>query len=130
MREQVIQKIRDLAIANIDVTSELPFDESGTPLYLKNPRRFYIDRTQFDSTPLYQTLGGKNISNTTTTVTVYFAVDAKNSPVNLDTVIDSLRGLEDTIVLEGAHTRECTILSDYEGDLLVHTVEYRLTRIN
>jgi len=130
MRQEVIDKIKQLNVSNIDTSSELPFDESGTPLYLKNPRRFYVDRTQFDSSPIIQTLGGKNISNTTTSVTVYFAVDAKNSPVNLEEVVNSLRGLEDTIELEGAHTRECTIVSDYVGDLLEYTVEYRLTRIN
>lgn len=130
MRDQVISKIKALAITGFPVSDELPFEESGVAMYLKNPKRMYIDRTQFDSTPLYQTLGGRNISNTTTSVTVYFAVDAKNSPVQLDSTIESLRGLEDTIVLDGTHTRECAISTDYVSDLLVVTVEYRLTRIN
>ena len=130
MREQVITKIKDLALSGVNLSTELPFTESGVPIYLKNPKTLYVDRTQFDSVPIVQTLNGTNINNTTTSVTVYLTVDAKNSPVNIDSWIGSLRGLEDTIVLDGTHTRESTVSSDYTGDLLVLTVEYRLTRIN
>lgn len=130
MRDSVIDKIKDLAISGVGITSELPYDDSGVPLYLKNPKKLYVDRTQFTSTPILQTLNGVNINNTTTSVTVYLSVDAKNSIVQLDNIIDSLRGLEDTIVLEGTHTRECIVSTEYEGDMLVVTVEYRLTRIN
>jgi hypothetical protein len=89
-----------------------------------------VDRTQYESVPIVQALNGLNISNTTTTVTVYLAVDAKNPQAQLDTIIQSLRDLEDTIVLDGAHTRESTVSTDYEDDLLVVNVEYNLTRIN
>ena len=130
MRDQVVDKIKALAITGFSVSDELPYEESGVPIYNKNPKRFYVDRTQFDSTPVYQTLGGTNISNTTTSVTVYFAVDAKNPPFQLDSVINSLRGLEDSIELAGTHTRECTVTTDYVGDLIVAEVDYRLTRIN
>lgn len=130
MRTEVLNGIKALAYTGFSVADELPFSDAGVDLYTKNPKRFYVDRTQFDSAPIIQTLNGVNINNTTTSVTVYFTVDAKNTPAQLDTIIDGLRGIEDTISLPGAHTRESIVSTDYEGDLLVVTVEYRLTRIN
>ena len=130
MREQVIDKIKALAMNGVRLSTELPYDESGVAVYLKNPKTLYVDRTQFTSSPIVQTLGGVNINNTTTSVSVYLAVDAKNPQAQLDTIIDSLRGLEDTLVLDGTHTRESTVSTDYEEDMLVVNVEYNLTRIN
>jgi len=130
MRTQVIDKIKALALNGVSLSTELPYDESGVAQYIKNPKTLYVDRTQYESVPVIQTLSGLNISNTTTSVSVYLAVDAKNPLVQLDNIIQSLRDLEDTIVFDGAHTRESTVSTDYENDLLVVNVEYNLTRIN
>jgi hypothetical protein len=130
MRTQVVDKIKALALSGVNLSDELPFNESGVATYIKNPKTLYVDRTQFTSVPIVQTLSGTNINNTTTSVSVYLAVDAKNPPVQLDSIVTSLRGLEDTIVLDGTHTRESTVSTNYDGDLLVVQVEYNLTRIN
>lgn len=130
MRTQVIDKIKALALNGVSLSSELPFEESGVAQHIKNPKTIYVDRTQFESVPIVQALNGLNINNTTTTVSVYLAVDAKNPLVQLDSIVQSLRGIEDSIELDGAHTRESTVSTDYEDDLLVVNVEYNLTRIN
>ena len=130
MRTQVIDKIKALALNGVSLSSELPFEESGVAQHIKNPKTIYVDRTQFESVPIVQALNGLNINNTTTTVSVYLAVDAKNPLVQLDSIIQSLRGIEDSIELDGTHTRESTVSTDYEDDLLVVNVEYNLTRIN
>jgi hypothetical protein len=130
MRTQVIDKIKALALNGVSLSSELPFEESGVAQHIKNPKTIYVDRTQFESVPIVQALNGLNINNTTTTVSVYLAVDAKNPMVQLDSIVQSLRGIEDSIELDGTHTRESTVSTDYEDDLLVVNVEYNLTRIN
>lgn len=130
MRTQVIDSIKSLAFNGISLSNELPFDESGVSSYIRNPKTLYVDRTQYESVPVVQALNGLNISNTTTSVIVYLAVDAKNPLAQLDSIIDSLRGIKDTLVLDGAHTRESTVSTDYEDDLLIVNVEFRLTRIN
>jgi hypothetical protein len=130
MRTEVINRIKALAMNGVRLSEELPYDESGVPRYLKNTKTLYVDRTQYNSLPIVQTLQGVNINNTTESVSVYLAVDAKNPPQQLDTIIDDLRGIEDTIVLTGAHTRESTISTDYVDDLITVQVEYRLTKLN
>jgi len=81
MRTQVVDSIKSLALNGISLSNELPYDESGSAIYIKNPKTLYVDRTQYESVPIIQALNGLNINNTTTTVTVYLAVDAKK-PTN------------------------------------------------
>jgi hypothetical protein len=130
MRTQVIDSIKNLALNGVKLSTELPYDESGVAQYIKNPKTLYVDRTQFESVPIVQALNGLNISNTTSSVSVYLAVDAKNTLQQLDNIIESLRGIEDTLSVDGTHTRSSTVSSVYENDLLIVTVEYNLTRIN
>ena len=130
MRTLIIDSIKSAAINGVNFSTDLPYDESGVALYIKNPKTFYVDLTQFESVPIVQALKGLNINNTTTSVTVYLAVDAKNPTAQLDNIIQSLRGILTTIQLDGTHTRECTVSTNYENDLLVVNVEYKLTRIN
>tara|TARA_B110000285_G_C14948442_1_gene525508 strand:- start:153 stop:545 length:393 start_codon:yes stop_codon:yes gene_type:complete len=130
MRTQVIDKIKALALNGIKLSNELPFEESGVAQHIKNPKTIYVDSTQFDTVPVIQTLSGLNITNTTTSVSVYLAVDAKQPLAQLDNIIQSLRGLKNTIVLDGTHTRESTVSQNYDNDLLIVNVEYNLTRIN
>lgn len=129
MRAQVIDALNTLAITGYSVARELPYDESGAPLYLKNPKKIYVDRESVEITPLYTTLNSADISNETTTVRAYYSIDAKNIPANYDTVLASLQTMKRDIVRAGANSREAFVTTSYEGDLLVVELEYRLTRI-
>jgi biopolymer transport protein ExbD len=130
MRTQVVDRIKSLALNGVSLSAELPYDESGAAIYIKNPKTLYVDRTQYETVPLIQALNGLNINNTTTSVSVYLAVDAKNPLTQLDSIIQSLRDVTSSIELDGTHTRESTVSTEYENDLLIVNVEYRLTRIN
>jgi len=129
MRTQVIDKIKDLALTGYNVSVESPYDDSGNPLYIKDPKVFYIDHTQTVQEPLFLGLDGLNINNSTTSVTVYFTVDAKNVPANYETTINSLKGIKDTISFDGSVTRNCNVSTSYESDLMISEVEYNFTRI-
>jgi hypothetical protein len=129
MRQQVIDALKGLALTSYSVTEELPFDESDNPLYIKNPKRLYVDNTQTAQESLIVALDGLNIENTTTSVTVYFTVDAKNVPTNYDSTISSLKTLKDTISFDGAPNRTVSVNTSYTNDLLINEVEYSFTRI-
>lgn len=130
MRTQVIDKVKALAPTGFKIASELPFEETGTELYSKNPKTIYIDNAVTEDVPIVQTLQGVTISNTTTSVTIFFTTDAKNVPASYETLVNNLRGLKDTIEHTGANARESFVRTSYIGDLLLTEVEYRLTRIN
>ena len=130
MRPELIDKINALAVNGLRVSNELPYDESGTPRYVKNPKTLYIDQQSIESTPVIATLDRSvNLSNLTTSVRVFFTTDAKNPPAKLDATIESLRQLKDTVDSAGSFTRECLVSNDYVGDLLVTELEYRLTKL-
>lgn len=130
MRNSVIDKIKGLALTGYATTEELPFDDGGVALYLKNPKTLYIDRERTTTEPLVLTLGADDISRTTTSITAYFTVDAKNPPANYQSTVDSLRSIRPTIVQDGANSRDAVVSTSYTGDLLVTEVEYSLTRVN
>lgn len=131
MRSSVVDKIKGLSITGITVSQELPYDESGVARYTKNPKTIYVDREQRDESNIIQTLDASvNLNQQTTSVSIYFTTDAKNPLYQYDNVINSLRGLKDTIVLDGAHTREVAVSTSYEDDLLITQMDYRLTRLN
>lgn len=129
MRTQVVTAIKNLALTGYSVSNELPYDESGNELFLKNPKTIYVDRESIEIRPLVLTLNSLDISQETTSVRAYFALDAKNIPANYDATITSLRGVKNAISRQGANNREAFFSSSYTGDLLVVEVEYRLTRV-
>jgi len=129
MRDDVVTAIKNKAITGYNVSSELPYDESGVPLYLKNPKTIYVDNSQTDIVPLVTTLNSADISNESTSVRAYFTIDAKNIPANYNSTITSLRGVKADITREGSNSREAFVSTSYEGDLLVVELEYRLTRV-
>ena len=67
-----------LASTNVSVSAELPYSSAGEPLYQKNMKHVYIDEDNISKTVLFPTLDNSDVTETTTTVTAYLAVDAKN----------------------------------------------------
>lgn len=129
MRSDVVTAIKNLALTGYTVSSELPFDESGVGLYLKNQKTIFVDREATEVQPLILTLNSADISNETTSVRAYFTIDAKNIPANYDATITSLRSVKTAIARAGSNNREAFVSTRYEGDLLVVELEYRLTRV-
>jgi len=131
MRDNVIAAIQRLGLSGYGLSQELPFDSSGQSLFIKNPKRVYVDNEQVEEEPLYLTLGPSSldIMNNTTSVTVFIAVDAKNKPSNYDETLRKLRSIKNDILWEGATSRIVNVSSEYEGDLLISELTYEFTRI-
>ena len=129
MRTQVVDELKKLALTGYTISNELPYDESGLALYLKNPKKIYVDRENTEILPLVTTLNSQDISNETTRVRAYYSIDAKQIPANYDSIISNLRSIKKTIDRAGANSREAFVTTTYEGDLLIVELEYRLTRV-
>lgn len=129
MRQQLVDYIGVQNLGGFILSQELPYSSSGTPLYTKNPKRIYVDRTQFSNEPLIATLNGVQVDSEIASVRVYFASDAKQLPPNYDTVITALRAGKDASTITGVTRRECVISTTFEEDLLVTELEFRFTTI-
>lgn len=112
--------------ATVKTVSELPWNNAGQPLYLKNMKKFYLGQEEYEQTVLIPTLPGQNdIMQNTVKVTGYFAVDAKNQPAGLSTAITTILGAKDRTGL-GNFGTESDYTTEIQDDVLIYTIEYRL----
>jgi hypothetical protein len=129
MRQQVLDYIKTLNLSGFKVSNELPFDAGGSPLYLKNPKTIYVNFAQTTAEPFITTLNGLNISNETTTVSVFFSTDAKLVPSNYDALVQQLKGAKNITTVGGVNRREVDVSTDYEGDLVVSEIDLRYIKL-
>lgn len=129
MREDIITYVKTLALGGFSLSSELPSDASGMPLYLKNPKKLYVDLDQITEEPIVQTLGGFNLNNEATTVSLYFTADAKQLPANYQSMVNSLRLGKDIIPAQGYTNRTVEVQTEYEEDMLLTRIDYTFSKI-
>lgn len=129
MRQEVLDYIKGINLGSYTVSDEISRDESGTPLYLRNPKRIYVNVDQFNETPLISALDGFNLHTFTTSVSIIFSSDAKQLPQNYTSLVGSLIGAKDINTTEGYNSREAVVSTFTENDLLVTQIEYSFTKI-
>jgi hypothetical protein len=110
----------------IRTVSELPWNNAGQPLYLKNMKKFYLDQEQIEQSVLIPCLPGQNdIMQNTITVRGYFAVDAKNQPSGLSTAITTILSAKDRTGITNFGS-ESDYTTEIQDDVIIYTVEYRM----
>jgi hypothetical protein len=129
MRTEVVDYVQGLNLGTFTVSTELPYTESGQALYVKNPKRIYVDEEQIVSEPLVQALDGISIVNEESTVTIYFSVDSKLVPANYDSVVTALKGAKNITTISGVFRRELDVSTGYDGDLLITELAIRFNKI-
>ena len=129
MRTEIIDYLGTLNLGTYKVASELPFDDNGQPLYIKNVKRIYVDTDEITDETVISTLDGVNIINETTTVRVYFATDAKNLTSNYDAMVNSIKGARTVSTITGVHVRNCSITKSYTQDLLLTQFDFEFTKL-
>lgn len=130
MRQETIDYINTLALGGFLLTQELPFEENGEALYVKNPKKIYVSVPEYENQPVVTALNGLNINNETTVIRLYFSCDAKTLPSNYDTLVTDLKATKDITTIDGVNRRECVITTDMVNDLLVTELEVRFTKIS
>lgn len=130
MREELLDYIGTIDLGGYTLSSEVPWTDAGIPLYVKNPKRIYVDLEQYTTEPFIQTLNGITISNEVGTVRVYFSNDAKQLPANYNSLIASLRLGKDITTIQGVNRRECEVSTEFENDLLVTELEFRFIKLS
>lgn len=130
MRDEIRNYIGTQNLGGFILSQEVPWSENGNPMYLKNPKRIYVDVDQIETDPFIQTLSGVTISNQVNVVRLYFSTDAKQVPSNYSDIVESLRKAKDITTIQGVNRRECLVNTSYENDMLVTELEYRFTKLS
>jgi hypothetical protein len=129
MRTAIYDHIDSVSKGSFTLTNELPWDSSGIALYLKNPKRIYVNVDQVTEELVYATLNGHCINNEITTVSVYFACDAKQLPSNYETLVSGIREAKNSTDITGVSRRECDVTTTFEADMLLTEFEFRFINI-
>lgn len=112
--------------ANFGISTELPFITSDTPLYMKNKRTVFVDELQENVTELYPVLDGNDVIQTESTCTAYLAVDAKNQPTDIQTVVANLLVAKNGVT---AGIRASEVTTELEDDVILYNIEYNFTTV-
>lgn len=110
------------------VSQELPWQQNGQPLYLKNMKKIYIDRERREETVLIALLNGTDIYQDDLICNVYLAVDAKNPPSQLDQAITNILAAKANIGIVNMGVESDYALEEQE-DVLLYTFEFRMNTL-
>lgn len=128
MRSDLLAYIKQLKLKNFSTSDELPFS-SGTDLYLKNPKRIYVDVEQVEMTAFIPLLNSPDIDQEVHTIKVYFATDAKQLPADYSQVVSLIRLAKDSISVPRGLGKDAKSNTEYVNDLLVTTIEFTFTKL-
>lgn len=131
MRSAIYDYIDGLSAAVLgtySLTSELPWDQNGNPLYLINLKRIYVDVAQIAQEPNRNTLGFAGAINETSTVRVFFVNDAKQLPSNYETLVDAIKQARLTTDIQGVIERLCQVSTEFDSDRLITTFEFSFNK--
>ena len=128
MRTQLLSYLTDNLTASIKTSQELPFEEGGNALYLKNMKRVYLDEPYTEMDRLFGTLDGTcDVNQKISRVRGYLAVDAKNRNTDLDSALSILDQAKNQIT--DSFRKEFDYTSTIDGSTLTFEFEYRFYNI-
>lgn len=116
-----------LSTSNVSVSSELPFNSGGEPLYIKNMKHVYIDEDNDDVTQLYGTLDGNDIYQTDTSVQAYLTIDAKNQISDIDTIVNTI--IAERLGVSGPHVKECEVSTEITLDYITYNFDFSFVTV-
>lgn len=129
MRDQVLAYLDGLDLGTFAMSQELPFDNAGTTLYLKNPKRVYVDLDQNTTEVFIGVMGNNSIDMDVVSVIVYFANDAKNLPADYSDTVNAVVGAKSLYAANGFFKRDYLTSTKYENDLMVTIIELRFYKL-
>jgi hypothetical protein len=130
MRQEVIDYVSSLPLGSFLLTTELPWDSDGSALYLKNPKKVYVDMTEYVNEPIITTLNGLSINNESQIVRIYFACDAKQLPSDYEQVVQDIKTVKGITTVAGVNNRSVNITTEFVNDLLATEMEVRFTKLS
>lgn len=129
MRQAVLDHVQGLNLGTYIVSTELPWNDNGVDLYVKNLKKIYIGVDEYEINPVITTLNGLNITEDINIVRIYFANDAKQIPPNYEDVVTQLRATKNIDTTTGFHRRECNVTTTFDSDKLVTELELRFIKL-
>ena len=115
---------------DFSVTQELPYEADGSPLFLKNLKKVYVDQDQTSQDPLLDVLNSSGqvvAESVTNTVTV--VVDAKILPSGYATLVDQIKSARLDPAITGFQQKSTDVSTEFNADRLVTEFVFNFTKL-
>lgn len=129
MRDQILTYLGTQDLGSYGLSQELPFSNSGVELYVKNPKKLYVDEDQVETEVFMLVMNGSNIDTEITSVTVYFTNDAKTQPSDYDAVVSTVKAAQDLYIANGYSKRDVNVGTEYTNDLMTTRITIRFYKL-
>lgn len=126
MRTQLLSYLTANLTGLIKTSQELPFDQGGSPNYLRNLRKVYLDEPYTEQDIMFNTLDEINdVTQKITYVRGYLAVDAKNRNADLDAALTTMSQACKQADITDSFRKEFDFSTSIDDDRVVYEFEYR-----
>jgi hypothetical protein len=126
MRQEVIDYINTLSLGGFLLSAEIPWEQDGVVLYLKNLKKIYVGLTEKTEEAVVRTLDALQITSKVSIISIFFACDAKQIPSNYEVLVDDLLAGKN-IALDGVVRRESDVSTTVQSDTLITEIQIRFT---
>jgi hypothetical protein len=128
MRDTLLTQITsNLSGSSVKVSSELPWNNGGEVLHVKNMKHFYLDAEEQTREEFIKCLDKNDVEQTTTTLTGYLTVDAKNQPSDISSVVANV--VSANSVITASIDSSVDVTTDIEDDYVTYTFEFNFITI-
>ena len=128
MRDTLLTQITsNLSGSSVKVSSELPWNNGGEVLHVKNMKHFYLDAEEETREEFIKCLDKNDVEQTTTTLTGYLTVDAKNQPSDISSVVANV--ISANSVITASIDNSVDVTTEIEDDYVTYTFEFNFITI-
>lgn len=125
MRTALLAYLTANLTGSIKASQELPFEESGTPMYFRNMRKVYLDEPAVEQIELIPTLDNTDINQTVTTVRGFLTLDAKTRNADIDSVLTVMAAARNGATNTDSFRKEFDYTTSIDTDRITYEFEYR-----
>jgi tRNA A37 N6-isopentenylltransferase MiaA len=130
MRTQLLSYLTANLTGTIKTSQELPFEQGGTSLYIRNLRRVYLDEPYIEQDILVNSLDeSAEVNQQITYVRAYLAVDAKNRNSDLDSALATMSQALRQADITNSFRKEFDYTTTLDDDKIIYEFEYRYYQI-
>ena len=122
LRTQIVTNIS--AYSNFSVSTELPWEQNDSPLYLQNMKTVYVGEDSVETSELIEVANGSDVLQTSTSVPVYVTIDAKNEPANPQSVLSGIRSAVTLTSIDGIISRNVDMDTVIDEDTVTYTFDF------
>lgn len=124
-----LDSLSKVQLGTFTLSPTLPYSASGIPLYLKNFKTIYVDTDQTAQDDGLFALDGSGTVDETTTVRVFFVIDAKQLPSNYESLVELIKDARLTADISGVSSRLVQVDTAYQDDSLTTTFEFSFRKL-